>query len=67
MAHIDKSDRIINLDDKLTEIQVRKELLELQLEIETQGLMLEDLERITKQNNELLKFLVSIFTPHEKN
>lgn len=67
MAHVNQKDQIINLDEKLSEIQIRRELLELQLEIETQGVILEDVERVVKQNNALLKVLVGIFTPHEKN
>ncbi len=67
VAHVNQKDQIINLDEKLSEIQIRRELLELQLEIETQGVILEDVERVVKQNNALLKVLVGIFTPHEKN
>ncbi len=67
MAHVNQSDQVINLDEKLNEVQLRRELLEIQLELETQGVILEEVQRQVAQNNNLLKVLVSIFTPHEKN
>ncbi|QDP50132.1 MAG: hypothetical protein Unbinned4311contig1001_22 [Prokaryotic dsDNA virus sp.] len=67
VAHVNQSDQVINLDEKLNEVQLRRELLEIQLELETQGVILEEVQRQVAQNNNLLKVLVSIFTPHEKN